>query len=261
MASSLGASGRHRGGPVPRPEMSGPWRPLLRTVLLADRTGAGAHVEDPTVMISVAGWCLALALVSTIVGLPIVAIRRSSQTAARLARRCHHHRPGGPVGGAHHPQLARRAWCALSIAVLIGIVGCTLWRQGFAGLPPIVRRLDPGASPSWSCWPAASDPPPLGELHLPQATPAATSTGPTGTPAPACSISGFPPLFPMLLGPHLARGRHGAHHRYRPGSARRAPAAADPSPAGPARGPRGGEAGRHAAHRSAHPCGLVLQPR
>ncbi|QXC62819.1 hypothetical protein KSP35_08590 [Aquihabitans sp. G128] len=153
-------------------------------------------------MITIAGWCLALALVSTVVGLPITAIRRSSLTA-----------PLALLVGAFATGLVvllveltilnwlGGAWFAVSVAALVVVVGAALRRQGFAGLPPVVRRVDPWLLAIGAVLAGATLIRLRSVNYISRGGDAggyvnwANQYARTGV-----LTSGFPPLFPMLLG-------------------------------------------------------------
>lgn len=94
-------------------------------------------------MIQIAGYSLAVALASIIVGLPITAIRRSSLShpldalfdsfATGLV---------ALVVGLTLLNWLGGIWFVLILAVVLGVIGATLRRQGFSGLPSVRWRID-----------------------------------------------------------------------------------------------------------------------
>ena len=108
------------------------------------RVRSEEQVEDPSVLVSVAAQCLALAMVASLIGLPLTLIRRSS--LARPLDALFDSFATGLVTlvvGLTVLNWLGGIWFAAIVIAVVVLVAVTLARQGFAGFPSISRTVGP----------------------------------------------------------------------------------------------------------------------
>lgn len=159
-------------------------------------------MEDPSVMLGVAAICLAMAVTATIVGIPLTLIRRSSlERPLDALFDCFASGLLVLLVGFTMLNWLGALWAALLGLLLVAAIVVTLRRQGFAGLPSFVPRLDPWALVTTVVLGGAT----LIRLRSVNFLSRGGDAGGYVNWANAYARtgvlrSGFPPLFPMYLG-------------------------------------------------------------